>query len=37
MNTQSDMLHMMVVAGVNAVVIVGCMVMWAVIMGVLTW
>lgn len=34
---RSDLLSAMVLAGVNAVVIVGCMVIWAVIMGALTW
>ena len=37
MNTQSDMLHAMVIAGVNAIVVVGCIVIWAVILGVLEW
>ncbi len=37
MKTQSDLLHVMVLAGINALTVMGCLVIWAVILGVLEW
>lgn len=34
---RTDLLNAMVLAGINAVVVIGCIVIWAVIMGVLQW
>jgi hypothetical protein len=34
---RADLLNAMVLAGINAVVVIGCIVIWAVIMGVLQW
>jgi hypothetical protein len=34
---RSDLLNAMVLAGINAVVVIGCILIWAVIMGVLQW
>lgn len=32
-----DLLNAMVVAGVNALVIVGCLIIWAFIIGAVQW
>jgi hypothetical protein len=34
---RTDLLNAMVLAGINAVVVIGCILIWAVIMGVLQW
>jgi hypothetical protein len=34
---RTDLLNAMVLAGINAVVAIGCIVIWAVIMGALQW
>lgn len=37
MMDRTDLLNAMVLAGINAVVVIGCIVIWAVIMGALQW
>lgn len=34
---RTDLLNAMVLAGINAVVVIGCIVIWAVIMGAMQW
>jgi hypothetical protein len=34
---RADLLNAMVLAGINAAVVIGCIVIWAVIMGALQW
>jgi hypothetical protein len=34
---RADLLCAMVLAGINAVVVIGCILIWAVILGALQW